>query len=408
MQKVIALVGLGESGLDARIRKGIHAYIRPHRPWRLIDGRQDRSLWARVEAAKIDGLITHLTSEDHLAQARSLGCPIVNLANVLSPLPAATVTNDDRQIGRLAADFFIDRKFAAYGMVTDSQRFRFDIERAEGFTERLAELDLNCSDFALSERDSSRSSTDHAKAERDALMRWLGQLPRPAAVFASRDRVGAHILEHCAAIGLSVPDTIAVIGVDDSEVICETCDPPLASVSPAAETLGFEAVKLLETLMDGQSPPQHAMRIRPQGVTSRLSADVFAIENAKLRTALRFIHQHATERISVADVVRHLGVDRRWLERHFARELQRTVFQEIQRVQVEQAKRFLASTDVPMSEVAQMAGFRDSTHMGVVFRRLLKVSPMGYRRADSRGHARLIGEEPLEPNADSPAGNAAP
>ena len=41
--------------------------------------------------------------------------------------------------------------------------------------------------------------------------------------------------------GLRIPEHIAVIGVDSDPLICDFTDPPLTSVAPDFEGLGFAA-----------------------------------------------------------------------------------------------------------------------------------------------------------------------
>src|SRR6185312_340234 len=101
-------------------------------------------------------------------------------------------------------------------------------------------------------------------------------------VFACNDSRGQHVLDACQRVKLNVPEEVAVIGVDDDPLLCELCDPPLSSVVPNPERIGYEAAELLDRLMDGKadvgSLPDER-RIPPLGVVARLSTDVLMIDD---------------------------------------------------------------------------------------------------------------------------------
>ena len=79
----------------------------------------------------------------------------------------------------------------------------------------------------------------------EAVFDWLARQPRPLGVFACYDGRAQHVLEACQSRGWAVPDEIAVIGVDNDEVLCDLCTPPLSSVQPNARRTGYEAAAIL-------------------------------------------------------------------------------------------------------------------------------------------------------------------
>jgi len=114
----------------------------------------------------------------------------------------------------------------------------------------------------------------------------------------------------CEELGLEVPGEVAVLGSGDWPISrCQ--NPTLSSVRTAAETVGFEAMKLLHRLMDGAARPGQPLLIGPEGVVERESTCAEYREGGDVRRALEFSRQHACEGIKVADVVRHLRIARR-------------------------------------------------------------------------------------------------
>ena len=55
--------------------------------------------------------------------------------------------------------------------------------------------------------------------------------------------------------------------------------------------------------------------------------------------------------------------------------LGRTIYQEIQRVQVERIKELLATTDLPIKQIARQTGFKYVQHMSRVFTRFAEGDP---------------------------------
>jgi LacI family transcriptional regulator len=209
---------------------------------------------------------------------------------------------------------------------------------------------------------------------------WLLALPKPAAVFSSNDVPARHLAEMCRALGLLVPEEVALLGVDNDELECLLCHPPLSSVVNPAEQIGYEAARLLDRLMSGRQPPRRPIHVPPTHVVTRQSTDIVAVADPDVSQAAAFIRDHAAENIGVADVVLALSMARRRLERRFRGCLGRTILDEIQRVRVERAKHLLAETDLPIPVVANRSGFSTPQRLAAVFRRATGQSPTAYRR----------------------------
>ena len=69
---------------------------------------------------------------------------------------------------------------------------------------------------------------------------------------ACNDMCGRQVLEACAEAEVRVPAHVAVVGIDNDELMCELSDPPLSSVALDIERAGYEAALLLDELMSGQ------------------------------------------------------------------------------------------------------------------------------------------------------------
>jgi LacI family transcriptional regulator len=143
--------------------------------------------------------------------------------------------------------------------------------------------------------------------------------------------------------------------------------------------VGFEAAKLLDELLRGQPAPREPVLVPPMGLVTRQSTDVLAIEDEDVAAAVKFIREHRAQPINVKDVLKHVPVSRRSLYRKFQEAMGRSLAAEIRLAHIQQAKRLLATTDWPVSRIADASGISSPTRFGIVFRRLTGYTPTEYR-----------------------------
>jgi LacI family transcriptional regulator len=219
------------------------------------------------------------------------------------------------------------------------------------------------------------------RIERDeALGDWLEALGPPVGVLAFTDALGTWVVEAAGMRGLHVPDDVAVLGIDDADLTCHLCSPPLSSVSTNCETIGFEAAALLDRWLGGQARPQSPVLIEPQGVIHRGSTDVLALEDPVVVRAVRFLREHCHEAIDVADAVEEVKISRRSLELRFKEALGHLPAEELRRARIRRAQQLLVSTDWQVASVAFESGFATVAHLSRTFKKYVGVPPSAFRR----------------------------
>jgi LacI family transcriptional regulator len=178
-----------------------------------------------------------------------------------------------------------------------------------------------------------------------------------------------------------VPEEIAVVGVDNDEETCRLSDPPLSSVILDSERVGYEGAKLLEKLMRKKAKPHKPVQvfIPPLGVVARQSTDVTAINDPLVAGAARTIRERACHGLTVDELVNSLKSSRSIFYQRFHDVLGRSPHYEILRVQLDRVKNLLAQTELPLKEIAEMAGFNNPNYLSVAFKREMGVTPGEYR-----------------------------
>lgn len=348
MRKVGLLIDTASS-YGRGLLRGVAQYARAHGPWTL-----------GFEARGMDGVIALVRTPAQARRMRRSRVPFIDLDFTLPSLAPWPVRNDERGVARTAAAHLADRGFRAFAFCGWNDGSWWESERLRGFREAVP--------GSLSVYPGGRLSS------------WLRSLPRPCGLFAVNDQRGRQVLE---AARQRVPDELAVVGVDDDEVLCEMSVPPLTSVGLDTIRIGFEGAALLDRLMRGRRPGKSIV-IPPRGVTTRQSSDILAFADPAVAAAVRFVRQHARRPIAVPDLIRAAGVSRKTLETRFRQALGRTPLQEILRARLEIVRALLTGTDWPLKKIAAESGFTYPEHLHAVFRRVEGVTPSTYRRRRRR------------------------
>ncbi len=377
--KIIVLLDPSR-GYERGLLQGIWQYSNLKGPWIFLRkapyyqrfcGLRDDDL-KRLGDCRADGIITPFRPEWRYIAA--LGLPTV-IAPSLQTVPGmVNIVNDDGVIGAMAADHLREmglRHFAYAGF----NRLPWSLARMEGFQERLSKAGCvarcHLVPFHATRRAAARGEL--------ALGRWLRELPKPVGLMVCNDEFALSISELCRADQLRVPEQVAIIGVDNDEVICELSSPPLSSVAISTQRAGYEAARLLDGLMRKQSSARTVIA-RASRVVGRRSTDMTAVDDPEVAKALHFIRQNPHRIIQVGDVVRATSLSRRSLADRFARTLGRSISDQINRRRVEQIMRVLTTTNRSIAQIAEDIGYFSDKHIARYFCRQTGMTPRAYRK----------------------------
>lgn len=372
------------TGWGRRLVRGVVNYSQ-RGPWYLWikSGAQDTPLWLPPGWSG-DGIIARIGTHAAARRVRASGAPTVNISAIELPgVDLPRVATDLPAAGRLAAEHLLDRGFVHFAYYGLTHRSYVD-RHYGGFAEAVSAACGDCPFYGTTFDSGAGARTAWSTRQR-GLSRWLKKLSKPVAIVTWTTELGRELIHACRREGLLVPGQVAVLAADNDELLCEACTPSLSGIALTSERIGFEAAKLLDRLMHGARPPSRPCLIEPTGVLTRQSTDTLAVDDQDLARAVAFIRSHATDPIQVHDVLREVPVSRRWLERRFREVLGRGPGAEIRRVRLDRAQRLLADTDMPVPDVARLAGFGSREYLASVFKSELDLSPRQYRnRAQSR------------------------
>ena len=362
-----------------RILEGVSRYLRGNRPWSIYVEQHElgSDLPGLLKRWTGDGIITRQATPNSVKLLSRRHLAAVDLGDIHPPLGIVRIGSADGAIGRLAAEHLLERGFQSFGCCGFTNE-HWSQRRRAGFVGEVKHAGFECPMY-----ESPRAGLKVWKQDQTKLVEWLQSLPKPVGIFATNDMRGQHALEACARENIAVPEQAAVVGVDNDELLCSLCNPPLSSVIPDPERIGYVAAEWLDRLMQGERPKTMEKEIAPQGIAVRQSSDVFAVSDPVLANALRFIRERACEGMTVQDLLDHLCVSRSWLERNFRKLVNRSPQAAIRLVQIKRCKELLRTTSLPLEKIARLAGFEHPEYMSVVFKRETGDTPGHYRAGEA-------------------------
>jgi LacI family transcriptional regulator len=383
-RRQVAVIIHSELAYHRKILRGIGAYMHEVGNWSLYIEQKPLHKLPDLNNWHGDGIILAFEIQSVIKMVCRMRLPTVGIeGGSIDYDPASRIPNlrtDNAAIGRLGAEYLIERGFRrlAFCGFPSAPENPWSTERAAAFQKCVREHGLPCVVY-----------TGHVTTVRKwinlqhELTAWLESIEKPVGLMAANDDRARHVLEACRAIGLRVPEDVAVLGVDNDEVMCELTDPPLSSIEHGAASLGYQAAAQLDRLMAGKKARKLHTLVAPEGIVTRHSTDVLAIADPDVAAAMAFIHQHSCEPIGVASVVDAVGMSRTTLESRFRR-VGRTIHGEIQRLRIERARFLIATTDLPIKQITTMAGFANVRYMTAIFHQSTGWTPAEYRK-----HVRL-------------------
>lgn len=327
-----------------------------------------------------DGILVRIGDRRMLRAVLATGMPTVDLRGVVPGLGVPFIGVDNRAVADMAADHLLERGLSHFGFcgLPAGVHPQMD-ERREYFVERMRRSGHEVRVYAT--KAGPRTAWDR---EQDRLAAWVARLPKPVGIMTCHDDRGLQVLDACQSAGVAVPDEVALISVDDDELLCGMFTPQLTSIDVNPERIGYRAAELLDRMMGGESPPAEPLLLPPRGVALRQSTDTLAVDDPEIAAALRHIRGRACEGLRVEDLLRSIPVSRSVLERRFRALVDRSPKAEITRVQLERAKGLLSESHLTIDAVAARSGFRDARYLCDVFARKVGMTPGAYREQTRR------------------------
>lgn len=373
-------------GYGRALCEGIADFAQANGHWVFEGGGESWEDVLREIKGSTDGVIARIPNAKMARELARLRIPVVDLYRWRDYSAISSVDADHEAIGRLAAAWFIERRFRNFAFCGYASAPFSDV-RGAAFKAAVAAGDFSCSVYNEKSYSSDYLGRMILQAEcygdppdRDRMAAWLESLERPTALFCCHDIRAYQVVALCKELGLAVPRDVAVMGVDNDRLLCGFSDPMLTSVDPDAQRIGWAGAEHLFSLMTGKSKGVRHALVSPKRIVERASTETDPVEPLWLSDALRFIRKEISAGVNADEVIRHVGLSHTQVERAFVKALNSTVHQEIARLRMREACRLLVETAHPASVVSQLAGFSSPQYFNRLFSHHIGLTPGDYRR----------------------------
>jgi LacI family transcriptional regulator len=327
-----------------------------------------------------DGILAWLGADNDLARfVIEAKLPTVDFSRRRSELSFPRVVIDDKASVRLVAEHFLVRGFKHFFYYSAQENWAFE-QHGEAYSATLKLHGHEC--HWMRWHKSPIYSTGHNQwnDKRRWLANELRKAPKPLALFAATDDHALEVVEVCESIGLSVPEDVSVVGMDNSLPAVEAMSTPISSVDQNFITLGYRGAQLLDQLMHGKPAPRSSILIPPTGLVARQSSDLLAINHPGLRRCLRYLWENYHKPIGVDDLARVAAMSRSAMHKAFLDQLGRTPGNELHQLRIENAKRLLSQARFKLEEIAERCGYQSANSFWVAFRHTTGLSPKQYQK----------------------------
>ncbi len=377
--KHVALVLQTRLPENVGILEGIASYEHSHADWtfflddQIVSARDPEWLFTR----EWDGIICRSTSSLLMEECLKRGIPCVDLEDEKSKLPGIPkLRPDNMAIGHTGGEHFLDRGYRNFAFCGFSSE-NWSLDRRRGYVEAVEAVGYECS---IMETVYPKVLAPKWDLGEQALMQeWLETLPRPIAIMCCNDMRALQLVEAVHEMGLTVPEEVSILGVNNETCRVQLAHPALSSIPVNLFDWGFKAATALDCLINGHDYPEETY-IEPLPVVIRRSTDTYAVDDPVIANALKIIHAEACKSLRVDDLARRVNVSRSALERRFRKLLRRTPQEEIRAIKINRAKQLLIETDKSLAEIAEITGFEHPEYLSVMFKRLTGEPPRDFRQ----------------------------
>lgn len=378
----IALLFKAKGRYGRDIIEGACEYIQRTRlMWDVLLEEDFRSGFAQIRDWDGHGIIADFDDRELVSLLSDLRIPVVGVGGSYQmgpsfPKDVSYVGSDNPALVEMAYEHLMEMglpNFAFYSIKPTSNNLW--AQEREGTFRKLVEAD------GLEAR-IYRAAPNFAydwPTIRDDLVDWIRALPKPVGIVAVTDSRARQIMQACLAAEISVPDEVAIVGIDDEPLMRVLNRIPISSVRQGAHRMGHAAAEMLHRKLSNPMLPASHCKIGPEGINAQASSKYNPTRAPYVRKAQLYIRQFALQGIKAAQVAEYVGVARATLDIHFERELGHTVHEEILSFKLRFSQNLLEEGKLSCAEIARLSGFTTLQYMYAVYRRILGCTPVEYQ-----------------------------
>ena len=334
--------------------------------------------WAKEWRA--DVVIAQFDPEDDVTLFRKNGIVAMAQDYITKFTTIPNITGDYIRTGKMAAEYFLAKGFTNFGFFGYNGVCWSD-ERCESFRSRLEKTAPEGMTFHMYDGQNIDNMWYYDQSE---LTGWLKGLPKPIAIMSCDDNQGNILIQACDLCGINVPFDVAIIGVDNDEILCNMTNPSMSTINVDIEGGGAAAAAMAAKMVNDPAYRGEDIVLQPLTVVERLSSSLFATNDKEVLMALRFIQANIDTKISVTDILSCVPISRRLLETRFKNMTGMTIYNYISVKRIERFAQLLLSSNDSISDIAARLDEFDTKSISRRFKELKGCTPSEYRKKKQR------------------------
>ena len=334
-----------------------------------------------IELWKPDGCIVSCGAKANLFPSSILGkIPRVFIDRPHEALSRndSCVYHDSTATANAAIRELLSLNLRHYAYVNWSVPLIWNEERRNAFAAMMRQHGQSVSYFE------SKLPVSSTKRLPQELSDWLDSLPKPVGILTAQDFLSAKIITAARIAKLSVPDEVAVIGIDNDEELCESSVPSLSSVEPDFFRSGVMAAEILDDLMGGRMRKPIRTTYPPLRLVRRESTRRLPKCDKSVSDALELIRRESCNGLAARDVFKLFPCSRRMAELRFRAATGRSILEEIRGMRLAKAKELLAGPPMKLEAVANFCGYRSAVAFSIFFKAETGVTPTVWKNRPQR------------------------
>ena len=280
------------------------------------------------------------------------------------------LVHDSASTASLAISALFSRACRSYAYIGTEGGFHWDAERLAQYRKETAKAGATLALLPLS-----------------GLKKAIAQLPKPCGILGANDECALKAFHAAKSAGLVIPDDVAIAGIDNDEIFCESVSPGLTSVEPDFKGAGYRLAQMLaeeiELAKQNRGKSRRKPRIEkygPLGIVHRGSTALPQGYGPLIRRAIEYIRLHACdEDIKLDKIVSKMNCSRRYATLLFKKETGRTILEEIHERRFEKACDLLTRTSLPIAAIVQQCGYKSESFLRKLFLKRTGLSLLKYR-----------------------------
>ncbi len=322
-----------------------------------------------AKALKVDAIFGRWENVNYRL-LQKLGIPVIVWGSPDRHPDLPVLCGDYRKIGSMGARFFLQQHYGSYAFLGYDNIY-WSRERELGFLEEIKNHSHSFTSLHINRKNQNRQ----------VIKEWLSSLNKPCGLMVAHDELAVSVISICKGIGISIPEDLAIIGVDNDDFLCNITFPKISSIDLDFEKQGYELGRLLWEMYSQKRIWPAQIPLEPIRLVSRGTTVSHTTSDPYILQLIEAMESRYTQPLSLADFLSEIPLCRRSIEKRFHAEMvSTTMLTYLTCLRIEHLCRLLSSTDIPINEAAEKSGFVDIGNLSRVFKKYKGMTPAEYRK----------------------------